>query len=296
MLFRSFMVVGTQKGGTTWLFECLIEHPEVMIPELKEVHYFCPPDRCRASRMDKGEAWYRELYAGAGKFKARGDMTTDYMYLPGVAEALHRFNPALKLAFLLRDPVDRAYSQYWMRARQTPGIGDFRSEIESNPNLIGRGLYHRQIAKFLEFFPREQCRIWIYEELMAQPDVFFAEFCRFIGVDDGFRPKSLTQRIGETKVLDPRMGSLFYRVGSPIINHPLVLPAWRFLRRNTRIKEILLGTNPGGAGGSSYVPLQPEERAEVAKLFADENRRLFELLGRDIPAWHAEKPQLQAAK
>ena len=88
------MVVGTQKAGTTWLFECLSEHPEVFVPELKEVHYFCPPDRCRVSRARQGEAWYRGLYdnASAAKAKARGDMTTDYMYLPGVPEA---FRPRL---------------------------------------------------------------------------------------------------------------------------------------------------------------------------------------------------------
>jgi len=281
----NFMVVGTQKAGTTWLFECLNEHPEVFVPELKEVHYFCPPDRCRVSRADKGENWYRGLYTKAKGAKALGDMTTDYMYLPGVAAALHQFSPHLKLAFLLRDPVERAYSQYWMRRRQTPGAGDFRSELAANPNLVGRGLYYRQIASFLKYFPREQCRIWIYEEVMADPAKFFADFCRFIGVDDSFRPKSLTQRIGETKVMDPRLGSLLYRVGSPIINLPAILPIWRFLRRNTRIKEIVFGTAPGGEKRSSYAPLTPAERRDVGQMFAEENRQLFNLLGREIPAW-----------
>jgi hypothetical protein len=93
-----FMVVGTQKAGTTWLFECLNEHPGVFVPELKEVHYFCPPEGWRVSRAAKGEAWYRDLYAKAPKGSVCGDMTTDYMYLPGVAEALHRFNPDSRLS------------------------------------------------------------------------------------------------------------------------------------------------------------------------------------------------------
>jgi len=280
-----FMVVGTQKAGTTWLFECLNEHPGVFVPELKEVHYFCPPEGCRVSRAAKGEAWYRDLYATAPKGSVCGDMTTDYMYLPGVAEALHRFNPDLKIVFLLRDPVERAYSQYWMRRRQTPGMEDFKSHLDTHRNLIERGLYHRQIAKYLEFFPREQCRIWIYEEMTADPTAFFAELCRFIGVDGSFRPKSLFQRIAETKVLDPRIGSLFYRVGSPIINLPVILPIWRYLRRNTRIKEVMFGTPRDNGTGSSYQPLSREERNDVEQLFADENRQLFALLGRDISAW-----------
>ena len=283
MAIPDFMVVGTQKAGTTWLFECLNEHPEVFVPDLKEVHYFCPPERCRFSRAAKGESWYRDLYADAPSAAARGDMTTDYMYLSGVAKALYRFNPGLKIIFLLREPVERAYSQYWMRRRQTPGMQDFRSHLAENPNLVERGLYFRQIARYLEFFPPEQCRIWIYEEAVANPAAFFADLCRFIGVADNFRPKSLSQRIGETKVLDPRLGSLFYRVGSPIINLPVVLPIWRFLRNNTRVKEIIFGTRPGT--GSSYEPIGRAERDEAAKIFADENLKLFGLLGRDIPAW-----------
>jgi hypothetical protein len=282
-----FMVVGTQKAGTTWLFECLNEHPGVFVPELKEVHYFCPPGRCRVSRAAKGEAWYRGLYADAPPGSVRGDMTTDYMYLPGVAAALQAFNPGLKIIFLLRDPVERAYSQYWMRRRQTPGMEDFATHLAGNRNLIERGLYHRQIAKYFEFFPREQCRIWIYEEMVKDPAAFFADLCRFLGVNDAFRPKSLLQRVGETKVLDPRLGSLFYRVGSPIINLPVILPIWRFLRRNTRIKEILFATQPGAVNGtgSSYQPLSRQERNEVEPIFADENRQLYVLLGRDIAAW-----------
>jgi hypothetical protein len=163
-----------------------------------------------------------------------------------------------------------------MRRRQTPGMEDFKSHLDTHRNLIERRLYHRQIAKYLEFFPREQCRIWIDEEMTRDPTAFFAELCRFIGVDGSFKPKSLFQRIAE---------SLFYRVGSPIINLPVILPIWRYLRRNTRIKEVTFGTPKDNGTGSSYHPLSREERNDVEQLFADENRQLFALLGRDISAW-----------
>jgi hypothetical protein len=283
-MIPSFMVVGAQKAGTTWLFECLNEHPSVFVPELKETHFFCPPDRCRHSRKYLGDEWYRGLFPSSGEYAVAGDMTTDDMYY-GAADDIHRVNPDMKIVFMLRHPVERAYSAYWMKRRHSIEIERFDRSLEENPQLLERGLYHRQIMPFLEKFGEANVRIYIYEEATTKPEAFFSDLCRFLGIDDGVRPKSLSQRVGETKSLPPLMGFFYYKVMSRIINLPLVRTLWRFLRRNTRIKERLLGTKAFGTEGSSYPEMPADIRATMLDYFREENARLFELIGRDIPAW-----------
>lgn len=283
-MIPNFMVVGAQKAGTTWLFECLNEHPAVFVPELKETHFFCPPERCRHSRKHLGEQWYLNLFPSGGSHAVAGDMTTDDMYY-GAAEDIHRLNPNMKIIFMLRNPVDRAYSAYWMKRRHSLEAEHFEQSLDENVQLLERGLYFRQIVPFLEKFGAANIRIYIYEEATRQPEAFFADLCRFLGVDDTVKPKSLSQRVGETKALPPWLGFFYYKIASRIINLPVMRTLWRFLRRNTRIKERLLGTKDFGVEGSSYPEMPAATRARMVEYFREENARLFTLLKRDIVAW-----------
>lgn len=281
----TFMVVGAQKAGTTWLFECLSEHPEIYVPDIKEVHFFSRPEDSRFSRQHKGLDWYLSLFPDRG-YKATGELTPDYMYYHHCAEALKAFNPDLKLIFMLRDPVDRTYSAYWMTRAHRQDIPPFEEMIEQNQHYVARGFYYTQIQRFLALFPRDQIRIYIYEEVVRDPDPFFADVYGFLGVDPSFKPYSSNKKIGETKKLPQPFGFIFYKILSPVINTPVILPLWRFLRRKTNIKEWLFGKlSRGGSKQGSYEALDPAQRAKLTAVFREENQRLFQLLGRDVPDW-----------
>lgn len=280
----SFIVIGAQKAGTTWLYECLSEHPEAFVPRMKEVHFFSRPQDDRMSRLDKGVEWYKSLFPESG-YKATGDITPDYMFQPYVAAEIHALNPKTKIVALLREPVARAHSAYWMRRRYDPNPLPFERAIEASPALMQRGFYHRQLVPYFELFGPENVRVYIYEEATAEPEAFFADLARFLGISPDFVPRSLRQRVGETKVLPPPFGFIFYKVLSPIVNLPGILGAWRWLRRRTRIKEWMFGKLARGGDGSSYARLPDAEREKLKLLFDEENRKLFGLLGRDIPAW-----------
>lgn len=279
----TFMVVGAQKAGTTWLFECLSEHPEIFVPDIKEVHFFSRPEDSRFSRHHKGLDWYLSLFPDQG-YKATGELTPDYMYYSHCAQALKDSNPDLKLIFMLRDPVDRTYSAYWMTKAHRKDMPSFEDMLDQNQSYIERGFYYTQIQRFLDLFPRDQIRIYIYEEVVRDPDPFFVDLYNFLGVDPGFKPYSSTKKIGETKKLPQPFGFIFYKILSPIINTPVVLPLWRFLRRKTNIKEWLFGRlTRGGSKQGSYEPLDPTMRAKLTETFREENQKLFQLLDRECP-------------
>lgn len=275
------MVVGTQKAATTWLFECLHAHPEVCVPEQKEVHYYCRPEDCRFSTHDKGIKWYLALFPDNGE-RAHGELTTDYMFYPYVAHDLFELNPGMKIIFLLRNPVDRAYSAYWMWKRHTPALPSFREMLDRNPPYIERGLYHRQIAPYIELFGADNVRIYIHEEISGHADTFLSDLYRFIGVDPSFRPAMMNDRVSGTRVLPGIGGFVLYKIISPIINTRTVLPLWRCLRRTALLRRFV-GANASSGGG--YPPLSPADRQYLMHRFDTENERLFDLLGRRIEAW-----------
>lgn len=278
------MVVGAQKAATTWLFECLHEHPDVFVPDLKEVHFFCPGPQCRFSRYDKGVGWYEGLFPEVG-FTASGELTTDYMFYPGIAEKLYAYAPHLKIIFMLRNPVDRAYSAYWMWKRHTPDLPAFREMVDREPAFLERGLYHRQIVPFLDLFGRDRVRIYVYEEVLEDKRCFLSDLYGFIGVEPDFLPRSMTRSVGATRRYPPAIGFLLYKVASPIINLPGVIAAWRFFRRRTNIWERALELLSVGRGGQGYPELGENDREYLASHYRSENARLFDLLGREITVW-----------
>ena len=285
MVKPTFAVVGAQKSATTWLFECLNEHPEIFTPALKEVHYFCRPEDCRLSRRQSGEPWYDELFE-PGPYKAWGELTTDYMFFPYIADDLYKYNPEMKIVFLLRNPVDRAYSAYWMWRRHKADLPPFADMLEKEPAFVERGLYHRQIMPYIERFGAERVRIYVYEEIVTQPESFLGDLFSFLGVDPAFRPKSQDQTVGATAEYGKGAGFLVYKVLSPIINLPFILPAWRWLRANTNLRDRLLSLIAKRSESSGYSAISPQDRQQLLERFRAENARLFTLLDRDIPAWN----------
>jgi len=281
MPLPTFVVAGAQKSATTWLYECMNEHPQVAVPTIKELHFFCDPADCGKSRKDLGMDWYLSQFSDTSPYRASGEFSIDYMYYPQVAGELHAFNPDMKVLFLLRDPVERAYSAYWMRRRNHPEFPPFTEFIRPDSEIVVRGYYHRQIQRFREVFPDEQLLTLIYEDLAKDPFAFAAQAFAFIGVDAQFRPPSATQLTGETKQLNPVLSALLYRHAAKLLKFPPALWGWRNFKRVSGIK----GRQAGSVAGPKYATMCDDDRIRLHALYREENQRLFDLLGRRIADW-----------
>jgi len=129
----NFLVIGAQKGGTTALYRYLREHPAVLCATPKEVHYF-------NVEYQRSPGWYLAHFPlttrGAavrrrlGVRPAVGEVTPAYLFHPRVPERVHAFDPGLKLVAVLRDPVERAYSQYQMQLRGGTETRSFEYALE----------------------------------------------------------------------------------------------------------------------------------------------------------------------
>jgi hypothetical protein len=240
-----FLVIGAQKAGTTALYAYLRWHPRITGPSWKEVSFF---DR----HWWRGEAWYRGHFPLGAAGLLVGEASPSYLFHPLAPERVRSLVSDAKLIALLRNPVDRAYSQYQHEValgREPLSFEDAvaaedertRGEVErlvADPRAfsrawwdhtyVARGRYAEQLERWLAVFPREQLLVIATEELGERPAETYGSTLRFLGAE----PHELAE-------------------------YPRVFDR-------------------------DYAPMRPETRAALEALFTGPNRRLEELLGRPL--------------
>lgn len=180
----AFIGIGVQRGGTSWLYECLKEHPQTYIPT-KEVHFF-------DEKYDLGSDWYRQLFTHPDAELVPGEYTPDYIASKVTIERIYKFNPNVKLILILREPLSRAHSAY--KLCQSYGrFKDvaFNAAVAKDPWIIKQSLYSEQIQHLLSLFPKSSVHIDFYEKIEENPRQFFKDICEFIGIDGEYDPDAL---------------------------------------------------------------------------------------------------------
>ena len=113
-MLPNFIVIGSQKAGTTSLYEVFRGHPQIFMPEKKELNFFF-----QESEFARGQSYYEEYFAAtsAGAI-AVGEASPGYICHPDVPARIHAMVPDARLIVTLRNPIERAYSQYWDNRRR----------------------------------------------------------------------------------------------------------------------------------------------------------------------------------
>jgi len=162
-----FIVIGAVKAATTWIQARLQDNPAIFMPDA-EPHYF-------SSEFDRGEDWYRGFFANrSAQAQVIGEKSADYLAHPLAAHRIARALPQARLVLQLRNPVERAYSDYKMFYRRGTLKGPpeeyLRSMDNPYPRFLEDGLYARHLARWYDLFPREQILIYLYDDVTVQPE------------------------------------------------------------------------------------------------------------------------------
>ena len=181
LTFPDFLGIGAQKAGTTWLYANLRCHPDIFLPDEKELHYF-------------DQRFHRSLRSYAGYFedgigKVKGEITPSYAALaPSRIRYIHSIMPAAKLIFLIRNPIDRAWSQALMnlvvrdkRALDEVSDGDFLDHFRHERSIV-RGDYNRILENWLAVFPKEQMLVGLFRDVRERPRELLTQVFDHIGV------------------------------------------------------------------------------------------------------------------
>jgi hypothetical protein len=164
-----FVIIGAQKGGTSFLYHLLTLHPLVEPAARKELHFFDNPEL-----FDHGAEWYRRCFPRLstenGQRSITGEATPYYLFDPPVAKRMAETVPKARLIALLRNPIDRAYSHYQMQVKRGTEPRTFEEAIEQqHSSYMSRGIYVDQLLRWFEFFGKEQMLILKSEDFFGRP-------------------------------------------------------------------------------------------------------------------------------
>lgn len=226
----AFLIIGAAKSGTTSLYAYLSQHPNLIRGYSQEVHYFDGGVDPTIDNYSKGERWYRKHFPLRDEMRV-GDMTFEssplYIYSPPVAERIYSLLPNARLIALLRNPTERAISQYFhvRRAGREPlGLAEAlaaeetrlqRAVLHTDPrdpafirhSYQRRGVYVKQIKRFQKYFPSNQMLIINSEQLFSSTNQVLRRVFEFLGVDPDFQVPELSPRnVGSNRQdVDPKI-------------------------------------------------------------------------------------------
>jgi len=184
-----FLGIGAQKAGTTWLHRSLQLHPRLGFSAKKEVHFW-------DQQRDRGIAWYREQFSEDDD-RLHGDITPAYSILePEVIREIRQEFPALRLIYILRNPIERAWSHAKMDLRikelrlDDAPSGYFQQHFR-HKNSLTRGDAEGCLRRWRGVFPAEQLLTLRFEDLCHHPRDLLRRCCDHLGVVDVYQDQPL---------------------------------------------------------------------------------------------------------
>ncbi len=274
-MLPNFLIIGSQKAGTTSLYNVLRQHPQIYMPETKEINFFF-----------RSEVWQRGVEHYQGYFenvpetvKAWGEASPGYICHPAAPERIEGIMPEVRLILVVRNPIERAYSQYWDNRRHLSEPRHFAEVVDLYlsdyylPGALGyfsRGTYMRYIRKYLGFFQPEQLLALVFEDLVHDPAGFYRQIFEFLGVDPAFGEGNFARAYN----LAATWSNPFYDF---VVNNP-------HYSRNIpmRLRRFFFW---GKQSPFKYPPMPELIRERLRAFYKPWNEQLGEFLGRDLSEW-----------
>jgi hypothetical protein len=205
-MLPDFLIIGAARYGTSTLYSYMQSHPEIYLRPNKrpEPHFFF-----KESEYAKGIRYYEDTWFPAErKWRAVGEASTSYLFGPNVPSRIALHLPDVRLIAVLRNPIDRAFSNYWHSVKSGLETLDFASAVEREAersraidgtamsevkpySYVARGFYYAQISNFLSVIDRRQLAILTFDDLCRNPADVLQNVYRFLGVDPGILPSRL---------------------------------------------------------------------------------------------------------
>lgn len=302
MTMPNFLIIGAQKAGTTSLYHYLGQHPQIYVSPIKEPNFFASegekPDPRKPSVNDIDT--YRGLFRGVSGEKAIGEASPWYLYSPKAPERIKHYVPDTKLIAILRDPTERAYSQFlhFVRDGREPTTDFARAlqeeEVRVRDNqaasanrgglgaYLSRGFYHAQLKRYFDLFDRSQIRVYLSEDLNSDPIGVVQDVFRFLEVDKTFVPV-ISTKYNASGV--PKNKLLHAFLTKPHLVKRSLRRLKLYLPSELRLRI---------ADGLAYLrnrnfveppQLSPEMRQQLVEVYREDILKLQDLIQRDLSKW-----------
>lgn len=288
----NFFIVGAEKSGTTSLYDLLNIHKDIFMSPIKEPNHFSkdikPLDhehkRIDLDKYFKQEVLpkehmayigdfnqYLKLFNQSGDAKAVGEASVSYLFSKVAAKEIYAFNPHAKIIIILRNPVERALSAYKMDLGIGRIKGSFSEAIKSTPRYLERGLYYNQLKRYFDVFPKENIRVYLFEDLKDSTNMM-ADLSLFLVLNDEFN--IAMEKVSNTS-MSPKyevLNNLIYALGIKS------LIGKYFPEKPKKSLQKLYYQK-------TEIKLDSEEYNRLIKFYSQDIQKLSNLINKDLSTW-----------
>ena len=290
-MLPTFVVIGAAKAGTTAMYWYLNEHPEVFMSPVKETNFFAYglDDKGRLLYGDpelhrfpvRSLEHYERLFAGARGQRALGEASPIYLECPQSAGRIRALLPDARIICFLREPVDRAYSDYLMylrtRGRRLDPARDLTVDeawAQPGSHWMQISTYHEALSRYFDRFPSEQIHVFLFDDLRADAMGCVRDVYRSVGVDPTFTPDLDTPHNIGGMPSNRALERIFTSRTLKRMLEPLIPRRAADMARRLRTRNLMKAP-----------PLPEELKVELAEHFRDDIERTSALIGRSLDHW-----------
>ena len=297
MTMPNFLIIGAMKAGTTSLYYYLGQHPQIYMSPKKEPRFFAlegekldyrgPHNKKATSDSITNIKDYCALFQGVSIETAIGEASPLYLYSPKAPDRIKHYIPDAKLIVMLRDPAERAYSNFLHGVREGwEPLVDFAEALEQEETRVRnnwsyfwhykrRGFYYTQLKRYFEKFDRTQIRVYLFEDWQSSNIKILHDIFRYLNVDDTYVPDSY-EKYNVSGI--PKIKTLHQLLHRP---NPIRSALKPFLPRRLRGWVITNIVNR-----NLVRPQLPSEvRRQLVELYREDILKLQDLIQRDLSNW-----------
>jgi len=297
-----FFIVGAPKCGTTAMNAYLQAHPQIFVPDRKEIHFF-GTDLENASRPTEQE--YLAYFQGVKDEQRVGEASVWYLYSQQAAAEIKRFSPQASIVIMLRNPVDMLHSLHNQMAfnghedirsfeealgaeperkagKRIPRTAGWRNVPFCRPHLYYSEVarYSEQVERYFDEFSRENVLVILFDDFRRDAAASYRQTLQFLGVDEAFQP--------DFKVINaskqPR-SRLFQKL---LLNPPRAIAnAIQAVTPARLHRRLFVGLQQFNTEYVPRSPLDPQLRERLQQVFRADIDRLGQLLKRDLALWYS---------
>ncbi len=280
-------IIGAAKSGTTTLAHLLSMHPDVYVGAKKEPEFFSFDEN-----FTKGLTWYRQNYEGAKEGQTIIDASTGYTRYPQyplAAQRIHAFNPNAKLIYIMRHPVERAYSHFIHRYSKElhpnePFRETFSEFVSHDPMCLDSSDYQLQLEQYAKYFDMNSILLLFTDDLNTRPSATMKTVCDFLSLT--YDESYFTYEKKNISV-----DFLHSRKRNAITDQLKKLPGYHWFKQliPKQLKDVLINSliKSSKKIDQSYTPqkLTQAERQKLLSEFEMSTKWVEKLTHSDLTAW-----------
>lgn len=287
-----FIGVGVAKAGTSWIYYCLKEHPQICCSEPKEIDFFNKNLGFHKSgagwNYQKGLEWYQKHFSHCQPGKIKGEFSTRYFFEREALELIKQHFPNIKIIVSLRNPTDRAFSHYLhlkSKKEYQNLFNSFEEALQKQAEFKEQGLYAKHLQDCFEIFGREKTLVLIYEDIKKDPVRFIQQVFQFLGVDSTFVPEFSKRKANVSLMRLSKINRLVqntYQWLDYCLAGRVIIKVLKKLGIRKALFEwfVLKFKKPP--------QMKPQTRQQLQQFFQQDVKQLEQLLNKDLSFWGQE--------